>query len=342
MRRASVVATAVAVSTVAVLALGACSGQGSATAPRVGQVPEALAVQAYAVPSTATTTAFGASRDAIDVLSVSGVSILPGGATVGTASDDAKGLLAEAQEAGARAELLVLNADPSSGDFSGELAMTMLGDEAARTAVVAALADQVEADGWDGVQLDLESLPGEAAPLLTQFAVELRDALPDAAELSMALQPSTSVEGYEGLGYDLQGLQEVVDRFVLMAYDEHGAGFSAAGPVGGLPWVEQVLDALLEVLPAEVVDLGVAQYGYQWIGSSEVGSSLTVAQARRAAASTGSWDDEQGEYTASPADGTTVWWSDSRSLTLRADLAEERGLHGVAVWQLSTGDRFER
>lgn len=342
MRRASLVVTAVAASTVAVLALSACSGQGSATAPRVGQVPGSLAVQAYAVPSSATTTAFDASVDAIDVLSVSGVSILADGASVGTASDDAKGLLADAHDAGARAELLVLNADPASGEFSGDLAMAMLGDQEARAAVVAALAAQVDADGWDGVQLDLEMLPTEAAPLLTAFALELGDALPDDAELSMALQPATSTDGYEDLGYDLVGLQESVDRFVLMAYDEHGAGFSEAGPVGGLPWVGEVLDALLETVPADQVDLGVAQYGYQWIGSTEAGSSLTVAQARQSAAATGEWDDEQGEYTASPADGTTLWWSDSRSLTLRADLAEERGLHGVAVWQLSTADPFER
>lgn len=329
----------VAVGVAAVLALTACSG--ASTAARVGKVPDGLAVQAYAVPSPATTAAFEASADAVDVVGVSGVGILADGASMGTAGDDALALLDTVHDAGDRAELLVLNADQQTGAFDGDLAVTMLGDEANRAAVVAALADQVDTGGWDGLQLDFEELPGDAAPLYSQFAAELRDALPDDATLSVALQPAEDADGYADRGYDLVGLAESVDRVVLMAYDEHGTGFSEAGAVGGLPWTGRVLDALLEEVPAEQVDLGVAQYGYQWIGSTS-GSSLTVAQARRAAASTGEWDEEQGEYTARPADGSTLWWSDSRSLTVRAELAADRGLHGVAIWQLSTADPFER
>jgi hypothetical protein len=34
----------------------------------------------------------------------------------------------------------------------------------------------------------------------------------------------------------------------------------------------------------------------------------------------------------------TLWWSDHRSYNRRVALAEDLGLHGVAVWQLASAD----
>ena len=48
-------------------------------------------------------------------------------------------------------------------------------------------------------------------------------------------------------------------------------------------------------------------------------------------------DFDPAEWSAHTAKGT-VWWSDHRSDNRRVALAEDLGLHGVAVWQLASAD----
>lgn len=327
------------------ITLTSCSADGNnpTVAPQA-TIPAGLAVEGYAIASSdttaASTDAFDRSKAAIDVVGVSGVAVTAGGAGVAPSDESANTMREAAQAAGKKAELLVVNADRTG--FSGDLANQLLASRANREFVVAGLTGEVVNGGWDGVQIDFESLSAADAPGLVSFAAELREALPDEATISMAVQPSTDASGYIDLGYDLVALSASIDRFVLMAYDQHGAGFSEPGPVGGLPWVGEVLDSALELVPAAQLDLGVAGYGYQWTGDGDAGGAVSVAQARTAAKSTGSWDAEQAEYTASPGDGVTLWWSDGRSITARAELAASKGLHGVAIWQLLTGDPIRR
>ena len=325
------------------VALAGCSSDGvNHTVVPTATIPEGLSVEGYVVASSGAVAGYQKSKDAIDVVGVDGVTITPGGAGVTPSSDAANTIREAAQQNGAKAELLVANFDDTTSDFSGDLATAMLGDEQNRQFVIAGLTAEVVNGGWDGVQLDFESLPDSAAPSLTAFAGELRATLPAKATLSMAIQAATTPEGYAALGYDLQGLDDSIDRFVLMAYDEHGAGFSDPGSVGGLPWTTKAVEALVTLVPAAEVDLGVANYGYQWTGDGEAGAAVTIAQARKAAQNTGRWDDTQQEYTASPPDGSTLWWSDGRAITARAELARDKGLHGIAIWQVTTGDPVKR
>jgi spore germination protein YaaH len=45
-----------------------------------------------------------------------------------------------------------------------------------------------------------------------------------------------------------------------------------------------------------------------------------------------------GEWTARLRDGSTVWWSDARSLARRTQFAWVLHLHGLAVWSLGLSD----
>ncbi|WP_423921838.1 glycosyl hydrolase family 18 protein [Frigoribacterium sp. 2-23] len=343
MRTALTSLAAGAVALALTVALAGCSGDGvNHTVAPTATIPSGLSVEGYVVASSAAVAGYEKSKAAIDLVGVDGVTLTAGGAGVTPSSETANAVRTAAQKGGAKAELLVANFDDTTSDFSGELASAMLNDEQNRQLVIAGLAAEVVNGGWDGVQLDFESLPGAVAPSLTAFASELRATLPATATISMAVQAATTPEGYAALGYDLQGLGDSVDRFVLMAYDQHGAGFSEPGAVGGLPWTTRAVEALVTLVPAAKVDLGVANYGYQWTGEGKAGAAVTVAQARKAAQSTGRWDDSEQEYTASPPDGSTIWWSDGRSITARAELAKEKGLHGVAIWQLTTGDPVRR
>lgn len=257
------------------------------------------------------------------------------GAGVGSPDAASRRLLQQAHANGRRAELLVGNFSASLGDFDERIAHRLLTSAPHRAAVVARLAAYARA-GWDGIHLDLESLDATDRAGLTAFTAALRAALPPSATLAMAVMAAGSTAGYRALGYDLPALAASLDRVVLMAYDEHGPGWSAAGPVGGLPWVRVVLAALLQSVPAPRVDLGVAGYGYGWFAHGR-GTTYTDAEAR-AAAPDPTWVSAQAEWHGTPAGGGDVWWSDHRSLTVREQLARASGLHGVAVWSLGQSD----
>ena len=82
-----------------------------------------------------------------------------------------------------------------------------------------------------------------------------------------------------------------------------------------------------------------ADYGYGWRPHSN--DSLTVHQARALVARRHArprWVSRVGEWTAKLSDGSTLWWSDARSISRRIVLARALGVHGIAVWSLGTGD----
>ncbi|KQQ25636.1 glycosyl hydrolase family 18 protein [Frondihabitans sp. Leaf304] len=323
----------------ALLALAGCS---SAAGPaNTAEIPTGVAFEGYAVAGDSALKALASDSAALDTVAISGVSLTSEGGGVAASSSDALALLAKAHSATKKAELVVDNIDASKGVYSQAIATKMLSSESNRQFVIAGLAGEVEHGGYDGVQLDFESLSASNSDDLVSFASELRETLPAKATISMALTAQTSASGYLAAGYDLAKLTASIDRFALLAYGEHGSSFSEAGPVGGLPWAQQALAALLTLVPAKTVDLAVAGYGSTWPTTGK-GGVISPAEARDQAGSRANWVSAQGEWTAKLADGTVLWWSDARSLTVRANAAKSAGLHGVALWQIATADPVGR
>jgi spore germination protein len=282
----------------------------------------------------------------LDVAGIDGVVLTGGGTGVATPDDAAVAELAVAHDAGLLGELLVSNYDETALDFSPEAATTLLGDPANQQAVATALAATVTDQGWDGVMIDLESLTADNTDGLTAFAGTLRSALGDAPRLDIAVQAATDEAGFRGAGYDLAALAGIVDHITVMAYDQHGTfDPTTPGPVGGLDWQRQVVEAVVALVPPEQVDLGVAQYGYAFLTDATSGTAtatvLTPAAARALTAKNAvvpTFDATAGEWTATLPDTTVLWWADLQSLALRLDLAREFGLGGAAIWSLNTAD----
>jgi spore germination protein len=266
-------------------------------------------------------------------IAISGVA-LDGPGRITPVSRDVERLRRAAHRHGRKAVLLVTNYSDSIGDFDERGAYRMLSSPAARASVVRALA--AAARGFDGVQIDLESLKDRDTAGLVAFTRELRAALPGTS-LPMAFMASTDRRGYLARGYDLAGLAPHLDRMVLMAYDQHGPEWSGAGPIGSLAWTRRKLRYFAKVLPNRKIDLGVGAYGYQW-GRSP--GTLTVAQARQRAGDRARWSAGHGEWTAKLPGGRRIWWSDQRSLRAREKIARSNGLHGVSIWQIGSSGRL--
>ena len=285
-----------------------------------------------------------ASAASLDVVGVDGVLVAADGASVSSPSLDAEAQRDAAHARGLQAQLLVSNYDERIGDFSEPVASALLSSPTNRSAVAADLASRVSTGGWDSLMVDLEGLTADDSAGLTAFADELRAAVGPDVRLDVALQASPTVEGYGDLGYDVPALAASLDHLALMAYDQHGPWEpDDPGPVGALDWTIDSLAALTALAPTDQVVLGVAGYGYRW-GGDEPAGQVSDQEARDRVGDAGGsarWDSTAAEQTATLADGAVLWWSDSRSLDTRVQLARGLGLAGVAVWSLDLSDPIE-
>jgi spore germination protein len=367
------VVAAVAVPALLALVLGGCtstsgasssevpttSSSGSATlgdaaAPVDAAPADAAPADASATAPTLDVTGFvlegavpdlvDASAASLDVVGVDGVLVAADGASVSSPSLDAEAHRDAAHAHGLQAQLLVSNFDEQLGDFSEPIASALLSSPANRSTVVADLASRVQTGGWDSLMIDLESIASTDSAGLTAFAAELRAAVGPDVRLDLALQASTTVEGYGELGYDVPALAASLDHLTLMAYDQHGPWDpDDPGPVGALDWTIDSLAALTELAPTDQVVLGVAGYGYRWGGDEPAGQVSDEEARDRVEDTDGSarWDSAAAEQTATLDDGEVLWWSDARSLDTRVSLARGLGLAGVAVWSLDLSDPVE-
>lgn len=295
-------------------------------------------VVGYAEAGSTTTAQIAASRGVLATVGVDGVNVTSSGAGVTPVSTDARRLLTTAHAQRKKAELLVGNFDGDLGDFSSAVADRLLGSPAHIATVVDRVASEVEARGWDGVTVDLESLTDRHPAGLTDLVTHLKKRLGPSKSVSVCLMATTG--DYASEGYDLTGLATAADHVVLMAYDQHGPTWTKAGPVGGQPWVEATLSQLLKRVPASKVQLGVAGYGYTWPKRGH-GDQLSDAGARALVRKDGAsaiWSPTQLEWHATLSNGTVVWWSDDKTFAERKAYAEELHLGGLAVWSLGLTD----
>jgi spore germination protein YaaH len=335
--------------TAAVLALVVSGGLPAVASPSAGAPPPAAERTADARAASLASTGYvlgGASdslvaQDAhgLATLGVDGVSLARNGGSVSAPDADLTRLLATAHAHGLRAELLLSNYSNRLGDFDPRAAARLLRDPAHVQAVAGRLASFVAAQGWDGIQVDLESMARRDADGLLMLVTELQSRMAPEKSVSIAVMASTDPQEYVARGYRLAELGAAVDTLALMTYDQHGP-WSGPGPIGALGWQRRAVGVVTSVVPAAKVDLGVAGYGYTWPRHRE-GRTVTDRQARRLVArddARARWRTGPGEWTARLFDGTRLWWSEGRSSARRLALAPALGLHGLALGRLGSAD----
>jgi cellulose synthase/poly-beta-1,6-N-acetylglucosamine synthase-like glycosyltransferase/peptidoglycan/xylan/chitin deacetylase (PgdA/CDA1 family) len=256
---------------------------------------------------------------------------------------DQRNTLVHAHFGGARAQLVIQNYDPNlpnGGDFSPTLAHATLASAASRDAFAQQVAGIVVRDHWDGVVIDFEQIQNTDQPGLVALLARLRAHLPARTRLMVAV-PVRQPDNPASLGYDLAALARNVDVVQLMTYDQNDPT-SSPGPIASLAWTQAAITSALAAVPAGKLQIGAAEYGYAWGPSAaKLGQSYTPAQARRWAHdfhTTPQWSaTDNGWHTVLP-DGTQLYWQDSRSVGVVAQLALGRHLEGAAIWDLSGAD----
>lgn len=139
--------------------------------------------------------------------------------------------------------------------------------------------------------------------------------------------------------FDFKTIGRAVDEVIIMTYEEHWAD-SEPGSVASLPWVAQVLDYAIANIPRERIFMGIPLYGYDWpVGGKGkvIGYQRANELARRYGAPL-QWDAKQrSTYFHYETRGVrhTVYFEDLRSLREKLQLAKQKGIRGVAIWEMN-------
>jgi len=139
--------------------------------------------------------------------------------------------------------------------------------------------------------------------------------------------------------FDYKPIGQAVDEVILMTYEEHWSE-SEPGSVASIPWVTQVLDYAIANIPREKIYMGIPLYGYDWPegGTGKViGFQRATELARRHGAPL-QWDARQhSTYFRYETRGVrhTVYFEDPRSLRDKLELATQKGIRGIALWEMN-------
>ncbi len=236
------------------------------------------------------------------------------------------------------------------GGFDPAPVSAIIHDPARRAVHVTALVNEVLACGYDGIDLDYESLNGEAdREAFSLFVEQLAAALHAQGKLlAVTVHPKTAEPGtWDGpQAQDWARLGAAADRLRIMTYGYHWSG-SEPGPLAPVFWMDDVAAfAVRQVNPSRVY-LGLHFYGLDWANGTASGVTWErVQELLVASGAVRQWSGESGgAVIAEPwfvyDDGGTeheIWYADGESIAARLSLVRQYGLGGVAVWRLGGED----
>ncbi len=219
---------------------------------------------------------------------------------------------------------------------------SVLNDTSKRDALISNLMAEAVKCNVDGINVDFESLSGEAG---TGFLEFIRELSLRCASNNMVLSVDNYAPALYNLFYGRSEQAVFADYIVIMAYDEHYVG-SDEGSVSSIGFVRQSVADTLDEVPADQVILGLPFYTRLWKltptadGYDVSSEALGMTEAESRVLEHGSefnWLADAGQYFGTyEADGSTydVWLEDETSLGLKLDVVKESGLAGFAFWRL--------
>ena len=229
---------------------------------------------------------------------------------------------------------MVQNAREDGGWDSAGIA-ALLASPTARARFADRLTAMIDAEGGRGVMLDLESLPARAHGDYRHFLRELRARFAPRGWMVTIAAPVADPE------WDLRAYAAVVDRVILMAYDEHWMG-GEPGPIASQPWFARVVaQAVAQAGPGKAI-VALGNYAYDWSAGTTVPLSVSDAWAlARRAGARPTFDQASGNwhfaYRAAGRDHH-VWLLDSVTAHNQLEAVAKTDAAAVALWRLGSED----
>lgn len=210
-----------------------------------------------------------------------------------------------------------------------------------RSRIIEQLLAEAASCGMDGINVDFENLKEAGIPHYLQFLRELTSA---AHVQNLVVSVDTPVPQAYTMYYQRGEQARFVDYMIVMAYDEHFAGSEEAGSVSSLPFVQQAVEEMTRVMPADQVICGIPFYTRVWtekFGQSAITSEVLGMDGTKNYAKenqmTETWDASLGQNVATVETSDaryTIWMEDEQSMEEKLKVIQSADLAGVAEWKL--------
>lgn len=215
---------------------------------------------------------------------------------------------------------------------------TLMSSTSTRRKLIENLMKEADTYGFDGFNLDFESLKAEAGPHYVQF---IRELSVSCRQKGLVLSVDNYVPSPYSAFYNRREQGIVADYVIIMGYDEHYAG-GDAGSVASISYVKDGIENTLKEVPKEKVINAVPFYTRVWTVNEGKTTSKAygIADARQWVADNHvdlTWDQELGQFYGSTVNGNGeqyIWMGDEKSMALKIGLVKDFDLAGVACWKL--------
>lgn len=257
--------------------------------------------------------------------------------------DEDPAFVSQARTCRLRVLATVSNWNKVLGDFDPEIAATILASKTSRHRHAVRIVQLCNSKGYDGIDLDWESLRGGDRHRFSAFVEELAWLLHQNDKiLAIAVHAKTSEPGsWSGeKAQDWQRLGAAVDEFKIMTYDYSGA-WSDPGPIAPPSWAKKVLTFARTCVPAAKILMGIPFYGRDWHDSETADCEYREVQAliakyqptvKRHATS------REATFSYTEAEGADhlVFFQDRRALAAKLAmlLKAHPEIAGIAIWRM--------
>src|SRR6202163_1178159 len=196
---------------------------------------------------------------------------------------------------------------------------------------------------YAGLVVDFEEIPKKSQKDFSQFIAELATDLHNSNLKLMVALPAAD------WAYDYAGIGKSSDAVVLMNYDQHWRT-SAAGPIAAQDWFVRNIDAILKLVPAQKLVMGIANYAYDWPDKTgkKAGEQAKVESFQESLVTASEsearmqFDTDSLNPNYSYSDDHDhihrVWLLDGVTAYNELRAAERVGVQGTALWRLGSED----
>ena len=186
---------------------------------------------------------------------------------------------------------------------------------------------------YDGLQIDFENVPAKDGEVFLSFLKELRAGLGKKI-FSVAL-PARNKTLSDDV-YDYDKIKLLVDRILVMAYDEHWST-SPPGPIASMDWCNRVAKHALSTIGTEKLIMGLPFYGRSWgnitpnraylySGIENIIKEQNINEILR--------KDGIPNFKYETLLSVTVFYEDEYSLSTRMEMYKKMGVNAVGFWRL--------
>ena len=219
----------------------------------------------------------------------------------------------------------------------------MMHSPAARGHLVRQIVDYIEQNQQVGLALDFELVPKKSQHDFVAFITDLSTGLHDEDLKLMVALPAADWD------YDYAAISRESDAIILMNYDDHWLT-SDAGPIAPQDWYTRNIAAMLKLVPADKLVMGVANYAYDWPDKGGLKArEMPVVESFEQSLVTASESEGKVEYDEDSLNPHfsysdekdhvhDVWLLDGVTAYNQLRAAEHVGVRGTALWRLGTED----